>query len=280
MPIGGSYADPAVLSDGSAGYVTYVPSTGNGVTDVSLGNSTAGTSVTHVLQGTSTTGYDLTNITVFGGWVDAGRNEQKYEVLYSTIAAPAVFNHLLTVDYNPTDTAAAQSATRTTVLPTGAALVQNVYAVEFNIVLSPKAGYEGYDEIVVAGVPSAPVPILTQAISPNTAEDVQGGELTITANFTSDTPYTLQWMKNGTNLIAGATSATLRLTNLRLTDTATNGGYCLVASNASAATTAACSVTVDPTPSAVSNVVTAWPTKPAFKAVSLPPGTRRRSVQV
>jgi len=32
------------------------------------------------------TGYDLTNIVVYGGWGDAGRDEQKYEVLYSTVA--------------------------------------------------------------------------------------------------------------------------------------------------------------------------------------------------
>ena len=35
----------------------------------------------------STYGYDITNITVYGGWPDDGRNEQKYQILYSTPAA-------------------------------------------------------------------------------------------------------------------------------------------------------------------------------------------------
>ena len=252
--------DPAMLTDGDPGYITYRPSSGS-ATDLSLGNAPAGTYVQYTLGGTSTTGYDLTNITVYGGWVDAGRNEQKYEVLYSTVAAPTVFNHLITVDYVPTDANNTQVATRTTVLPAGAAMVPNVYAVKFNFsfVAPPKAGWEGYSEIVVAGVPSAPVPILTQAINPNTAEDVVGGTLTMTANFSSGTPYTLQWMKNGTNAIAGATNSTLTLSNLQLTDTATNGGYSLVASNASGtATTTACAVKVDPAPTAVSNVVSAF----------------------
>jgi len=262
--------DPAMLTDGDPGYITYRPSSGS-ATDLSLGNAPAATFVTYTLGGPSTTGYDLTNITVYGGWVDHGRDEQKYEVLYSTIAAPTVFNHLITVDYNPTDTANAQSATRTTVLPAGAAMVQNVYAVEFNFsfVAPPKSGYEGYSEIVVAGVPSAPVPVLTQSINPSTAEDVVGGTLTMTANFSGAIGF--QWMKNGTNVIAGATNATLTLSNLQLTDTATNGGYSLVASNASGtATTTACAVKVDPAPAAVSNVVSAFAIQTSIQSTFTP----------
>jgi len=47
----------------------------------------AGLSITYTLP-VSASGYDLTNITVYGGWADAGRNEQKYNVYYSTVAAP------------------------------------------------------------------------------------------------------------------------------------------------------------------------------------------------
>jgi hypothetical protein len=64
--------------------------------------------------------------------------------------------------------------------------------------------------------------------------------------------------KNGAN-IPGATTSTFVLNHLQLTDTATNGGYWLVASNAGGTFTShACAVTVDPAPIAVGNVVTAF----------------------
>ena len=82
-------------------------------------------------------------------------------MLYATIAAPTTFLHLTTVDYNPNDPGNNQSATRTTLIPAGAALVENVAAIEFNFNLqgsAPKNGWEGYSEIVVAGTPPSAHP--------------------------------------------------------------------------------------------------------------------------
>jgi len=31
---------------------------------------------------------------VYGGWATSGRNEQKYQILYSTVANPGQFNNL------------------------------------------------------------------------------------------------------------------------------------------------------------------------------------------
>ena len=258
-PIGSACnGDPAILSDGSLGYLNYYPAVGGNITLDACGNS-AGYSVTYTLPASSATGWSLTNITVYGGWGSNGRDELKYQVLYSTVSAPTVFNNLTSVDYNPAGGSPnLPSASRTTLLPSSGALAQNVYAVEINFFNAGSAsenGYSGYSEIVVAGQPSPPVPVLTANVTPSTAEDVVGSSLTLTASFSGADTY--QWFKNGTN-IPGATSSTLTINNLQLSDAATNSGYQLVASNSSGTNvTAFCKVYVDPAPVAVSNIVTA-----------------------
>jgi hypothetical protein len=261
--MGQSGGDPTILTDGSIGYVTYWPGVGSNPSEVSCGIDGAGESVAYNLPNltVNSNGYDITNIVVYGGWGDSGRNEQKYEVLYATVAAPGSFVHLANVDYNPNNPNSGQSATRTTLIPATGALAQNVAALEFNFNLQgdpPKNGWEGYSEIAVAGTPSAPKPVLSQDITPLTAADVVGSQLIITAAFTSASPMSYQWQKNGTN-IAGATTSVLTLNNLQLSDTATNGGYVLVASNSSGSSaTRGCSVTVNPVPAPSNNVVTSF----------------------
>jgi hypothetical protein len=263
---GGNYApsgsacngDPVILSDGSIGYLNYWPGIGGNSTLDACGNS-AGFSVTYTLPASATNGWSLTNITVYGGWGSNGRDELKYEVLYSTISAPTTFNHLISVDYNPAGGSPnLPSASRTTLVPAAGAMAQSVYAVEFNFFNAASGsenGWSGYSEIVVAGQPSPPVPVLTTNVTPTTAEDVVGSSLTLTANFSGADSF--QWLKNGTNL-PGATSPTLTLKNLKLSDMATNSGYSLVASNSSGTNmTTFCKVFVDPAPAAVSNIVTA-----------------------
>lgn len=260
--LGQANGDPTILDDGSFGYINYWPNVGSSLTLVTCGSSfdNPGTSMTYTLiTNSAPSGFDLTNIVVYGGWGDSGRNEQKYQVLYSTVANPILFNNLLTVDYNPNNPNNTQSATRTTLVPATGVLAQNVYAVEINWGLQgspPKNGWEGYSEIIIKGTPSAPKPVLTQDVTPLRAEDVVGDSLTLTAGFSGATSY--QWQKNGTN-IPGATSATLILNNLQPGDTATNGGYRLTASNgAGTSVTRGCSVMVDPAPAAIGNVVIAF----------------------
>lgn len=253
--------DPAILSDGSIGFQNYFPNVGGNQTmdtmGVSVNGIASGSSVTYTLP-SSSTGWSLTNITVYGGWGDGGRDEQKYQVLYSTVSAPTVFNNLISVDYLPSVSGEVQSATRTTLTPASGAMAQNVYAIEFNFNNQgspPENGWEGYSEIVVAGQVSPAIPVLLTN-PPATAEDVIGSSLILSASFSGATSY--QWLKNGTNLPA-ATSPTLTLNNLQLSDMATNGGYELVAFNASGSNvSASCNVFVDPAPTPVGNVVTAF----------------------
>ena len=144
------------LTDGIVGGLTQATST-NYVTCGSAGG--AGSSVIYTLAGPAT-GYNLTNITVYGGWTDAGRDQQAYTVSYSTVAAPASFISLGRVNYNPANPASVQSTTRVTLTPASGALAKNVAAVKFDFTTpASENGYCGYSEIILAGVPS-PQPVL------------------------------------------------------------------------------------------------------------------------
>ncbi|MBC8096971.1 MAG: hypothetical protein H7Y43_14285 [Akkermansiaceae bacterium] len=219
--------------------------------------SSAGSSVIYTLTNTSAGGYSLTNITVYGGWLDAGRDQQAYTVYYSKVSAPTTFILLRSVNYNPANAANVPSATRATLTPASGALATNVAAVKFDFA-SPAAenGYCGYAEIGLFGVPVSPV-VATNSL-PVTAADVVGSQVTFTAAFTAASPLAFQWQKisgGTTNIISGATNTTLTLTNLQLTDTAS---YQLRATNAfGIAVSKASSLTVGGLPAAVNNVVTA-----------------------
>jgi hypothetical protein len=266
---GGNYcnADPTILSDGVAGSMTSLPNLEFAAGGTFI--SGAGQTVTYTLVTNSAPfGLDLTNITIFGGWQDAGRDEQKYQVLYSTVQAPTSFAPLLTANYNPTNPNNQPTVSRTTLVPASGVLAHNVAAVQINWNLSPgpENGWEGYSEILVGGQPSTGfVPGLTNDVSPLTASDVVGSQIIMTAGFSGAT--TLQWKKNGTNL-PGATTSVLTLNNLQLTDA---GAYTLVASNSVGAnSTTACTLTVIPAPTAVSNVLTAIATQTSDDSVFTP----------
>jgi signal transduction histidine kinase len=101
----------------------------------------------------------LTNITVYGGWSDNGRDQQAYTVYFSTVQAPDLFNPLSGVNYVPSDPANGQSATRVTLKPVNGALARNVAAVNFNFT-SPvsKNGFCGYSQIIISGTGSTTLP--------------------------------------------------------------------------------------------------------------------------
>jgi hypothetical protein len=246
----GVNGDPTILADGNLSDDKAFMVSGGWV------NVGAGQSMTYTLP-TTVSGYNITNITVYGGWPDDGRNEQKYQVLYSTVSAPSTFTSIGTFDYNPSFVSGEPNATRVTLVPATGALAQNVYAVQINFNMQSKNNWNGYSEITINGTPSTGViATLTQDITPLTAEDVVGSQLILTGAFSGATSY--QWQKNGTN-ISGATTTTLTLNNLQLTDTATNGGYRLLGINAAGTnSTRGCSVIIDPVPAAVGNVVTAF----------------------
>ena len=228
-----------------------------------------GDTMTYTLN-TQTYGYDITNFTVYGGWLNGNRIEQLYQVLYSTVSDPATFIPLTTVDYKPNDPSGAPAASRTELVPAHGVLMHNVAVLEINWKLgNPQNGYCGYSAITVGGTPSSqiypPPPVLTQDITPLEAEDVVGSQLILTAGFSGATSY--QWQKNGTN-ITGVTGTTLTLNNLQLTNA---GAYSLVASNAGGTfASRACTVIVDPAPAPVNNAVVAYASQSTDASVFSP----------
>ncbi|HWY75406.1 MAG TPA: immunoglobulin domain-containing protein [Verrucomicrobiae bacterium] len=238
------------LTDGIFGPLPPEGNAGLGLGTGGIVADNAGSSLIYTLPA-STTGYDLTNITVYGGWSDNGRDEQDYEVFYSTVGSPTNFQLLMIVDFLPTINNALQSATRVILTATNGVMAKNVAAVQFYfnyLAHAPENGYEGYAELQVFGTNSAPLPALVQNTRPGSGSDVVGSQITFSANFSSSTPEAFQWMKDGVP-IAGATNTSLTLANLQTSDTSISPGYRLQASNSSGtAISSPCPFTVNPTP--------------------------------
>jgi len=232
------------LTDGTFG--TLFQSGNSSIFLATCGQPGAGSVLIYPLPA-SANGYDLTNIIVYGGWSDGGRDQQSYSVYYSTIAAPTNFdNELTTVNYlpSPNDPNTDQSATRISLTaPNGGAMIHNIAAIEFYFGLLAggfnENGYEGYAEFQIFGTPSAPAPILTLNTQPVTGSDVVGSAVTFRVGVSSSIPLSYQWYVDngsGPTAIAGANSTTLTLTNLQLTDT---GSYHCVAANSTGSITSA-----------------------------------------
>ena len=252
-----------LLTDGSFGWQNFIPNVGLSPTDVTCGTS-AGQSVTYTL-GSSTNGFSISNIVVYGGWSDAGRDQQAYTVSYSTVAAPATFTTLATVDYNPANPAAVQSATRASLKSaTGGAMATNVAALKFDFTTpAPENGYCGYSEIAVYGTSLEPV--ATVNTLPVTATDVVGSQVTFVSVFTGIGPLSYQWKKisgGTTNNVAGATNSTLTIANLQFSNAAS---YQLQASNAfGVAVSSPSALIVSSVPAAANNVVTTMAAQTGF----------------
>ena len=84
----------------------------------------------------ATYGYDLTNITVYGGWQDNGRDAQDYTVYYSTVTNPADFMFLASVSYTPSNPSAIGDATRVVINDAaGMPMANNVAALKFDFTI-------------------------------------------------------------------------------------------------------------------------------------------------
>ena len=223
----------------------------------------------------SVNGSDLSNIVVYSGWANNGRDGQFYDVLYSTVSAPTTFIPLTSIFYNPAVAGGTPVAHRLAIsTSTGAALAKNVGAIKFDFtpqVNNVENGYSGYAEIIVEGSNSAPptappAPYMLTDAQPASAANMVGDQVTFTAAFSNSPAATFQWQKvvgTVTNDIPGATTTTLTLNNLQVAD---SGSYQLKAINATnsqgVSYTAARPLTVSSVPAPVNGVITNSPLKP------------------
>ncbi len=132
----------------------------NGTVQTAYGNQTAdslhaayatggdGEFVTYALSGI----YNLTSIVIYGGWNDAGRDQQRYDVLTSADAG-ATFTPLGSIDINPglqgTDVTPVSNRVAFTD-DSGSNLATGVTHVRVNF-LAVENGYTGYSEIDIFG---------------------------------------------------------------------------------------------------------------------------------
>ena len=216
----------------------------------------AGTSVTYTLPASATNGYDLTNIVVYGGWNDNGRDQQGYTVYYSTRQNPANFIALTTVNFSPVISNSVQSATRVTIAPAATApIAKNVGMIEFNFsTISVANGYSGYAELQVFGQPS-PVAVIANlpASSPGSSVSI-GTNVTLTETASGVTPLQYQWQvqwqsdngSGGTNYtdIVGATGSSYEVTNNTPGNSSVNYRVVVTDANDNSATSPAVPVTV------------------------------------
>ena len=182
----------------------------------------AGSLLIYSLAG-SATGYDLTNITVYGGWDDNGRDQQAYTVYYSTVAAPTNFIQLSIVNLAPSIANNIPSATRVVLTDSVGVLATNVIAVKFDFT-SPTTpnGYCGYAAITVFGAASLPPAVpakLSAALQPGLPNFIMNaGSLVVGRNYTlqSTTNLAAAVWSTETNFVA--TQATSALTNIITND--------------------------------------------------------------
>lgn len=141
---------------------------GGGSTTSALNNSTMGTTnstlnsdvlwdtdgiftATYTLNTTvNTLGYSISQVETFAGW-PSDRAKQKYELLYSTVAAPGTFISLGTFSFS---TANISGSTRVSLTDDSGFLATGVKAIRFNV-QSPGVGAETvYREFDVIGIPT------------------------------------------------------------------------------------------------------------------------------
>jgi hypothetical protein len=158
--------------------------------------SGAGQFVAYTLTG-SATGYNLTNITVYGGWRDDGRDQQGYTVYYSTVAAPSTFISLASVYYNPTNAADVACATQMILTSTNGALATGVAAVKFDFTTpSTPNGWCGYAQIQVFGTPTGSPPTVSLPTCLPGAQVSAGTVVTFNETATGPMPLQYQWQSD------------------------------------------------------------------------------------
>ena len=172
------------------------PSTTTSTNYVTYGNgSGAGSLLVYTLPANAN-GYNLTNISVYGGWANNGRDQQAYTVLYSTVANPTNFNYLTQVNYNPPVPNNTASAIQVVINDaSGGLIAANVAAVEFVLDFpGVENGYCGIAAITVGGTaaPNVVTPVVAITYS----------------NESGANPFTPTWTAETPDLILGLSPST------------------------------------------------------------------------
>lgn len=154
----------AALTDGTYGTITApggAPDRSHAAFATVGGGSGSGRFVLYSLDlAASPLGYDLTQIDLYSGWNDSGRDQQVFAISYSTVDGGGVMIPLASGSFNPAVPADSQSATRVTITDTLSRLATGVETIRFDFTgpPAPENGYVGYAELDVLGTAVVPEP--------------------------------------------------------------------------------------------------------------------------
>jgi hypothetical protein len=163
-------SSPAGLNDGNGAGDSNV-SVPNGLTGAAwAANGTASFREFILGNGANGIGYDITEVQSIAAWQGASFQNQRYEILVSTVGS-AAFNLVATVNFQPasgTSGAVQGGSTKVNVTDSNGVLASGVDAIRFNILDSSAATGGGtvFREIDVFGVPTSPTPPLVSSFSP------------------------------------------------------------------------------------------------------------------
>ena len=132
----------AALIDGAYGAIGVSGGTIPGATAAFTGSSATYTLDTSI----NTTGYDLTEIDIYSGWADAGRDGMNVTVSYATVADPLTYIPIGTATDNTFADGTQHKAAITGFTATGVQSVRFDFGAQEN-------GWVGYHELDVIGVP-------------------------------------------------------------------------------------------------------------------------------
>jgi len=212
----------ASLTRGGSLTITGLPGNNTSTNYLTCGDGYGAGSLLVYTLPPSANGYNITNITVFGGWKDNGRDQQAYTLSYVTAANPNTFTTLTSVNYNPPVPLNIASSTRVTVADSaGVVIISNAIAIKFDFTTpASENGYCGYAAITVQGAtanpPSGPPQVSIPSENPaSAATGISAGTVvTIGASALGSLPIGYQWRTDGgsggvmTN-IPGATATNL-----------------------------------------------------------------------
>lgn len=197
---------------------------------------------------TNPTGYILSSIEVFGGWNDAGRDRQRFDVFYQPLAG-GNFIQIASVNFNPTGGTPSNTFVNITALGLNNIAVR---AVRFTFP-DQENNYDGYREISVFGTvapPTVTAPTITPAtgfyennVSVTVTQTEAGGSTYYTTDGTEPTS-TNGTLLVGANVVLPINTNTTRVTNVRA-QTFKAGSLQFAASNTYTGYNAAVTVTGD-----------------------------------
>jgi len=106
------------------------------------------------LSGAHSTGYNITSVDSYGLWNDAGRDDQTYTISYSTVANPAAFTVLATVNNHTANPGNGSKSTHTNIVDSSGILAMNVAKVQITFGPGQENNNTGFSEFIVRDVPS------------------------------------------------------------------------------------------------------------------------------